>query len=64
MVAAEGHEPELAHHHRLLLANCLAENMALSPVAVTDLNTSGRLDVPDLAWLSVLLVEGSLENET
>jgi glucose-6-phosphate isomerase len=29
MVAAEGHEPELAHHHRLLLANCLAQSEAL-----------------------------------
>jgi len=29
MVGAEGHEPELAHHHRLLLANCLAQSEAL-----------------------------------
>ncbi len=29
MVAANGHEPELAHHHRLLLANCLAQSEAL-----------------------------------
>ncbi len=29
MVAAQGHEPELAHHHRLLLANCLAQSEAL-----------------------------------
>lgn len=29
MVAAEGHEPELVHHHRLLLANCLAQSEAL-----------------------------------
>ena len=29
MVAAEGHEPELAHHHHLLLANCLAQSEAL-----------------------------------
>jgi len=29
MVAAEGHEPELAHHHRLLVANCLAQSEAL-----------------------------------
>jgi len=29
MVAAEGHEPHLAHHHRLLLANCLAQSEAL-----------------------------------
>jgi glucose-6-phosphate isomerase len=29
MVAAQGHEPELAHHHRLLLSNCLAQSEAL-----------------------------------
>jgi len=29
MVGAEGHEPDLAHHHRLLLANCLAQSEAL-----------------------------------
>ena len=29
MVAAQGHEPELAHHHRLLVANCLAQSEAL-----------------------------------
>jgi len=29
MVAAEGHEPHLAHHHRLLVANCLAQAEAL-----------------------------------
>lgn len=29
LIAAEGHEPELAHHHRLLLANCLAQSEAL-----------------------------------
>ena len=29
MVAAEGHEPDLAQHHRLLLANCLAQSEAL-----------------------------------
>ncbi|MCA0927183.1 glucose-6-phosphate isomerase [Ruegeria profundi] len=29
MVAAQGHEPELTHHHRLLLANCLAQSEAL-----------------------------------
>jgi glucose-6-phosphate isomerase len=29
MVAAEGNEPELAHHHRLLVANCLAQSEAL-----------------------------------
>ena len=29
MVAANGHEPDLAHHHTLLLANCLAQSEAL-----------------------------------
>jgi glucose-6-phosphate isomerase len=29
MVAAEGHEPHLAHHHQLLVANCLAQSEAL-----------------------------------
>ena len=29
MVAAEGHEPDLAHHHKLLIANCLAQSEAL-----------------------------------
>jgi glucose-6-phosphate isomerase len=29
IAAAEGHEPELRHHHDLLLANCLAQSEAL-----------------------------------
>ena len=29
LVAAESHEPDLAQHHRLLLANCLAQSEAL-----------------------------------
>jgi glucose-6-phosphate isomerase len=29
LIAAEGHEPELAHHHQLLVANCLAQSEAL-----------------------------------
>lgn len=29
MIAAEGHEPDLANHHRLLIANCLAQSEAL-----------------------------------
>jgi glucose-6-phosphate isomerase len=29
MIAARGHEPELAHHHQLLIANCLAQSKAL-----------------------------------
>jgi glucose-6-phosphate isomerase len=29
LLAAQGHEPELAHHHTLLVANCLAQSEAL-----------------------------------
>ena len=29
LLGARGHEPELAHHHRLLMANCLAQSEAL-----------------------------------
>jgi len=29
LVAARGHEPDLAHHHHLLVANCLAQSEAL-----------------------------------
>ena len=29
LLAAEGHEPDLAHQHRLLVANCLAQSEAL-----------------------------------
>ncbi|SMO61737.1 glucose-6-phosphate isomerase [Paracoccus laeviglucosivorans] len=29
MIAARGHEPHLAHHHLLLIANCLAQSEAL-----------------------------------
>ncbi len=29
LIGAEGHEPELAHQHRLLIANCLAQTEAL-----------------------------------
>ncbi|GGG59053.1 glucose-6-phosphate isomerase [Salipiger pallidus] len=29
LVAARGHEPELRHHHELLVANCLAQSEAL-----------------------------------
>ncbi|MDO9524498.1 MAG: glucose-6-phosphate isomerase [Gemmobacter sp.] len=29
LIAAEGHEPTLAQHHRLLIANCLAQSEAL-----------------------------------
>ena len=30
LIAREGHEPELEHHHRLLIANCLAQSEALA----------------------------------
>jgi glucose-6-phosphate isomerase len=29
LLAAQGHEPDLAHHHDLLIANCLAQSQAL-----------------------------------
>ena len=29
LLAAQGHEPDLAHHHQLLMANCLAQSQAL-----------------------------------
>ncbi|MBD3765199.1 MAG: glucose-6-phosphate isomerase [Rhodobacterales bacterium] len=29
LLAKQGHEPDLAHHHRLLVANCLAQSEAL-----------------------------------
>jgi glucose-6-phosphate isomerase len=29
LVGASGHEPDLSHHHRLLVANCLAQSEAL-----------------------------------
>jgi glucose-6-phosphate isomerase len=29
LLAAQGHEPDLAHHHDLLVANCLAQSQAL-----------------------------------
>ena len=29
MIGADGHEPELEHHHNLLVANCLAQSEAL-----------------------------------
>ena len=29
IIAAQGHEPELVNHHRLLIANCLAQSEAL-----------------------------------
>ena len=29
LIAANGHEPDLTHHHKLLIANCLAQSEAL-----------------------------------
>jgi glucose-6-phosphate isomerase len=29
LLAAQGHEPDMAHHHQLLIANCLAQSEAL-----------------------------------
>ena len=42
IVAAEGHEPDLADHHRLLVANCLAQSEAL-------MRGRGREEARDLA---------------
>ncbi len=36
LIAAEGHEPQLAHHHHLLVANCLAQSEALALGRSTD----------------------------
>lgn len=41
MVAARGHEPDLAHHHTLLVANCLAQSEAL--MQGRDLDTARAL---------------------
>ncbi len=30
LIAATGHEPDMTHHHRLLIANCLAQSEALA----------------------------------
>ncbi len=30
LIAAQGHEPGMAHHHRLLVANCLAQSEAMA----------------------------------
>ncbi|MFM1813796.1 MAG: hypothetical protein RLZ98_491 [Pseudomonadota bacterium] len=30
LIAGEGHEPGLAHHHRMLIANCLAQSEAMA----------------------------------
>ncbi|WP_293575220.1 glucose-6-phosphate isomerase [Phaeobacter sp.] len=36
LIAAEGHEADLAHHHHLLVANCLAQSEALMRGRTTD----------------------------
>ncbi|SMO44613.1 glucose-6-phosphate isomerase [Thalassovita litoralis] len=46
MVGARGHEPDLAHQHRLLVANCLAQSEALMcgrsfDVALTEAHAKG-----------------------
>ncbi len=56
MIAAEGHEPDLAEHHRLLVANCLAQSEALMrgrtlDEAAAQLRTRG-LDEAEVEWLA------------
>lgn len=52
LVAAQGHEPDLAHQHRLLLANCLAQSQALmtgrSLAVATDMMRAKGLTGPEL----------------
>lgn len=51
MVAARGHEPDLAHHHALLVANCLAQSEALMrgrDRATARAMLAGRFDGADL----------------
>jgi len=52
LVAAKGHEPDLAHHHTLLLANCLAQSQALmlgrSLSAARKIFTEKGISGPDL----------------
>ena len=51
MVAARGHEPELDHHHRLLIANCLAQSEALlagRDLAAARKTLEGRFDGAEL----------------
>ncbi len=56
MIAAEGHEPELAEHHRLLVANCLAQSEALMRGRTLD-DASAQLrmrglDENEVEWLA------------
>jgi len=51
MIAAEGHEPELAHHHTLLIANCLAQSEALlrgRPLAEARAKVADRFEGAEL----------------
>ncbi|WGH78295.1 glucose-6-phosphate isomerase [Jannaschia ovalis] len=51
MVAAEGHEPELDHHQRLLMANCLAQSEALlkgRDLAEAKAKIAGKFDGAEL----------------
>ncbi|MGR3434104.1 MAG: glucose-6-phosphate isomerase, partial [Shimia sp.] len=51
VVAAEGHEPDLAHQHRLLQANCLAQSEALMRGRTRDearAKLEGRFDGAEL----------------
>ncbi len=52
LLAAKGHEPDLAHHHRLLVANCLAQSEALmrgrSLAVARDLMADKGLSGPEL----------------
>ncbi|WP_435168311.1 glucose-6-phosphate isomerase [Falsirhodobacter sp. 1013] len=52
LVGREGHEPELAHQHRLLVANCLAQSEALlrgrSLEQATEIQRKKGLEGPEL----------------
>ncbi|MEL7098622.1 MAG: glucose-6-phosphate isomerase [Pseudomonadota bacterium] len=51
MIAATGHEPDLAHHHALLMANCLAQSEALlcgRPVDAARAKVAGKFDGAEL----------------
>ena len=56
LVAANGHEDDLSHHHRLLLANCLAQSEALMKGRTLDEATArltaGGMDAADAAALA------------
>ncbi|MEL6585886.1 MAG: glucose-6-phosphate isomerase [Pseudomonadota bacterium] len=51
LLAAQGHEPDLAHHHDLLMANCLAQSEALlkgRTLAEAKAKLAGRYDGAEL----------------